>query len=73
MDTWALVVARLETGNTNERACALILEDGGIDGGHHKQWVLDQVLRILAGSEYKNLIAIYESGGEYEWDTGIAP
>lgn len=25
-------------------ACALILEYGWIDGAHHKQWVLDQVL-----------------------------
>lgn len=27
----------------------LILDYGSIDGAHHKQWVLDQALRILTG------------------------
>jgi len=34
-----------------QEALDLILEYGGIDGGHHKQWVLDQVVRTLTGSE----------------------
>jgi hypothetical protein len=60
-------------GNTNERACAVALEWGGIDGAHHKMWVIDQMLRILAGGKYESLIALYERSGEYEWDTGISP
>lgn len=35
---------------------------GQIDGGHHKQWVLDQVVQILNGSE---VIVI-----EAKWDSG---
>jgi hypothetical protein len=58
-------------------AVYLILEVGGIDGAHHKQWTLDQVLRVLTGDGYASAIAEYEQGADgpktYEWDTGIAP
>ena len=30
----------------------LIRDYGGIDGGHHKQWVLDQAVRKLLGPCY---------------------
>ncbi|MCP4649567.1 MAG: hypothetical protein GY853_05750 [PVC group bacterium] len=51
---------------------------GGIDGGHHKQWVLDQILRILMTEDiYKKWIAAFCDGEEgpntYSWDEGIAP
>lgn len=47
----------METDNTQqteaERRIALALEYiyryGSIDGGHHKQWVLDQAVRALTG------------------------
>lgn len=49
---------------------------GGIDGGYHKQWVLDQLIRILV-DDYDSWVSQYEKGedgpGTYEWDTGIAP
>lgn len=47
----------------------------GIDGGHHQQWVIDQMIRQLLGSEenYQQWVANYEDGGEYEWYTGVAP
>lgn len=36
---------------TPEKAALLFIEMyGGIDGAHHKDWVLDQVARILNGS-----------------------
>lgn len=56
-----------------EQAISLIYEYGGIDGAHHKQWLLDQVLRVLLGDEYAEWIEGYCEGDEYEWDTGIAP
>lgn len=44
------------------------------DGGHHKMWVIDQMLRRLLGpQEYKAFVKGYVRSGEYEWDTGIAP
>ncbi len=59
-----------------EAAIQLILELGCFDGAHHKQWVLDQLLRILA-DDYDSLMVEYKDGEDgpdtYEWDEGIAP
>ena len=66
----------------NERiqsAVALIEEYGGIDGGHHKQWLLDQVMRALLQEQYAAWREEYdnyldEDGNTYsEWDEGVAP
>ena len=62
----------LNVGNPAQRACALALNFGDIDGAHHKQWVIDQMLRILAGNAYHHIIATYQAKG-YDWDTGIEP
>lgn len=29
---------------------------GGIDGAHHKNWVIDQMVRILAGDDYERIV-----------------
>ena len=56
---------------------SLITEWGGIDGGHHKQWLLDQIVRALTGDRYDKWISDYELGDSgpetYKWDEGIAP
>ena len=50
---------------------------GQIDDGHHKMWVIDQMVRALLGEEeYKEWVKTYETpDGEdyYVWDMGIAP
>jgi hypothetical protein len=50
---------------------------GQIDGGHHKMWVIDQMVRTLLGNEeYEEWVKSYETpdGEDYwTWDTGIAP
>ena len=50
---------------------------GGIDGGHHKQWLLDEIVKTLTAGEYQDWVNKYETGEtgpkEYEWDVGIAP
>lgn len=60
-----------------EEALAVIEQYGGIDGDHHKQWVLDQVVRALKGDDYKAWVVEMKAGEEgpdtYEWDEGIAP
>jgi hypothetical protein len=44
---------------------------GGIDGGHHKTWVLDQVARILKGASIKVRLASWEGGQtEYRFNVG---
>lgn len=37
---------------------------GGIDGAHHKDWVLDQVARILNGAEIGIKTAMWDNGLE---------
>lgn len=66
-------VERLEHGNASERALAVALRYGQRDGDHHKAWVIDQMVRLLAGAAYGPLIRAFEQGGEYEWDEGIVP
>lgn len=64
-----------------DEALDLIESYGGIDGAHHKQWVLDQVVRKLCGSEesYQAWLDNYQGEAdeegytEYEWDVGIPP
>ena len=54
-----------------------ILEYIGVDGSHHKQWLLDQVVQILAGDRYEQLVSEWCDGEDgpdtYEWDHGVAP
>lgn len=62
-----------------KKATELAFKYGQIDGGHHKMWVIDNMLRILLGKkDYAIFVEEYyeedEDGEvEYEWDTGIAP
>lgn len=58
-------------------ALDLISQYGGTDGGHHKQWVLDQVVRALTGDDYPEWVRQQKDGDDgpetYEWDEGTAP
>jgi hypothetical protein len=58
-------------------ALELIERFGGTDGAHHKQWLIDQILRALTGNDYVKWVAEWESGAHgpktYFWDDGIAP
>jgi hypothetical protein len=66
-----------EDEERRKSALALILRYGGIDGSHHKQWSLDQIVRTLTGDKYAEWVASYNAGEEglntYQWDEGIAP
>jgi hypothetical protein len=58
-------------------AVNLLLGDGQTEGDHHKAWVIDQVLRVLTGDNYQQVIKDYCMGEDgpdtYSWDEGIAP
>ncbi len=58
-------------------AIELAFEYGTIDGGHHKMWLIDQMLRVLLGDDYEKEVTSFcegEDGPEtYEWDVGIPP
>jgi hypothetical protein len=59
------------------KALGLAIEFGGIDGAHHKDWVIDQMVRVLSGDYYEELVRNAKDGAEgpdtYAWETGIAP
>lgn len=59
------------------KAVAMITQHAAIDGAHHKDWVLDQVTRILTKDDYDAVVADAKSGADgpetYSWETGIAP
>ena len=46
-------------------AMLFIEEYGQIDGSHHKQWVIDQVARILKGTPVNVSVSKYTDGLEY--------
>lgn len=52
----------------NREALDLIAEYGGIDGGHHKQWLLDQVVRVLTGCPVVTGTAVDCNGKPYAYD-----
>lgn len=58
-------------------ALDLAAKYGGIDGDHHKAWVIDQMVRALAGDRYETFVSFVCSGEDgpntYEWNEGIAP
>lgn len=44
---------------------------GGIDGAHHKDWLLDQIARILTGAEITVRMAEWLKGGRYEFELRV--
>ena len=50
---------------------------GGVDGEHHKAWVIDQMCRALLGDRYPAFVAGARSGEDGtatdSWDQGISP
>ncbi|HCJ6323673.1 TPA: hypothetical protein U2L50_004679 [Citrobacter farmeri] len=60
-----------------ERAIELACRYGGTDEIHHLQWVLDQMVRELAGERYVQIVADAIGGEDgtstYRWNVGIAP
>ena len=53
-------------------ALEYIMNYGQIDGGHHKQWVLDQVARILSGTPVIVTKATWKNPDltEFRYETG---
>ena len=55
----------------------LIERFGGIDGEHHKQWIIDQIVRVLTEENYMHWVEDMKDGEDgpntFEWEEGIAP
>jgi hypothetical protein len=60
-----------------QKAIELATQYGGIDGDDHKDWVIDQIVRVLAGERYDEVIRKAKAGEDgpetYNWNEGIAP
>ncbi len=50
-------------------ALGYIMQYGGIDGAHHKDWVLDQVVRALTGCPMETASSIDCNGNPYTYET----
>ena len=57
-------------------ALQVAFEYAGADGEHHKQWVIDQMVRCLTEDDdaYCQWVDDFTEDGVFpEWDEGIAP
>lgn len=73
----AAVLALVERLERADAALEVALRFGGIDGEHHKTWVIDQMCRALLGDGYEDFVVAAKAGEDgpesYAWDVGIAP
>lgn len=53
--------------DTIRDATSKLIEGLTTDGAHHKQWALEQVLRILVPDEFAGCKS------SWGWDDGVAP
>lgn len=67
----------MEQTSKVEQALEIAGRFGGIDGDHHKTWVIDQMVRKLTEDNYEawvlDMCAGEDGPDTYGWDTGIAP
>jgi hypothetical protein len=65
------------TATPTEAALDIAFQYGGIDGAHHKTWVIDQMVRALTGDGYEQWVINARDGEDgpetYDWDEGITP
>ena len=59
------------------KALEVALRFGGIDGDHHKAWVIDQMVRSLLGNGYEAWVVESKDGDDgpdsYTWEQGMPP
>ncbi len=50
---------------------------GANDGCHHKEWLIDQMVRALTGEDYRKWVQDFCNGEDgpdtYTWPVGIPP
>lgn len=63
-----------EQQNNIRKAVEFAARYGVFEGEHHKQWVIDQMLRALLSSEYDAWATAQNADPDYTpWDVGRAP
>ena len=70
-------ILRMTNEDKIKAAIQLAVRHGGHDGEDHKTWVIDQMVRVLAGNDYERIVAEACDGEDgpdtYDWDIGVAP
>ncbi len=60
-----------------DKAIDMLIRYGGVDGAHHKDYAIDQALRILCGPRYEEIIKESCNGEDgpntYAHNIGIPP
>jgi hypothetical protein len=60
-----------------EKALVIAVRFNHVEGENHKAWVIDQMVRALAGIEYQKIVDDVSNRApgqeKYIWDIGIAP
>lgn len=51
-----------------EKALSIAVAYGGNDGAHHKDWVIDQMVRALTGCPVKTTLIKSSSAESYEYE-----
>lgn len=73
----AAIEIAVKHGGRIAAALEIAVKHGGHDGEHHKAWVIDQMVRVLAGDRYAGIVRAACMGVDgpetYRWDVGIAP
>lgn len=59
----------MDSATRIQKALEVIIKYGGIDGSHHKDWVLDQAVRCLTGCPDVSVEAIDHRGQPYTYTT----
>lgn len=76
-ETEVVEVIKAASVSKIDRAIEIAVRYGGTDEMHHLQWVVDQMVRILAGDNYDKIVKEAKVGEEgpdtYKWSTGTAP
>lgn len=54
-----------------ELAVVILCDYMGIDGKHHKQYAMDQAIRVLTGDKYQSVKAYFMAGKDDGWDEGV--
>lgn len=66
-----------DINNNKEAAINIAVRFGGFEQAHHKAWVIDQMVRALAGVDYDQIVKDTchgEDGADtYTWNKGITP
>lgn len=61
----------------NDKAIGVAVKSGGFEEAHHKDWVIDQMVRSLSGDNYNKIVQEACSGEDgpntYVWNKGVAP